>query len=186
MHSTRDLGTKALLAEVMGARDNPFFQETAALQLLNVLAQGLKVEAIAPGELQPQALLLRTKGAWSELENPWNEQSLKVQGVGERVPDPRYANPSWAKGERGKLYALGRVLRAAVLGEEDFTSSVFELRQFRDGYSGLKSSWYKRQHGLSTDLSTSERDGHSLSPWFASLVAPSQLARQPNGSRRRV
>jgi hypothetical protein len=170
-HETADLGKNATLGEVMGARDNPFVQETAALQLLKKLAEALRVGEFHQEQLQPQSLRLSIEASWRTLKNPRRKQTLGVRQTDSKHADPRYVNPTWANGERGELYALGRLLRAAVLGSNDFTASSFELSQYRDGYSGLKSSWFKRQHGLSTDLSASEWDTTSRSPWFASLVA---------------
>ena len=46
-------------------------------------------------------------------------------------------------------YRLGRLLRSAIIGESDFTTRFFPVREEQlDRYRGLQSSWYKRRMGL--------------------------------------
>jgi hypothetical protein len=154
----------------MSARDNPFVQETAALQLLQRLTEALLDGSITVDDLHPDGITLANKSSWAGLKNPRRTTSLSVKKRQAARNDARYAAPEWATGERKRLYALGRLVRAAVIGSSDFTASGFQLTQFRDGYLGLRSSWFKRQHGLSNDLSLSEWEPSSCSPWFASLI----------------
>lgn len=169
-HSTADLSRKSTLTQIMRARDNPFIQETAALQLLHQLAEAVVRNQFEADDLFPDGIALESTSNWTALLNPKRKLSLKVEKRSLQSKDPRYTTPSWAKGERALLYALGRVTRAAVLGNSDFTATGYEFFQCRDGYCGLRSSWFKRQHGLSAGLSISEWESASCSPWFASLI----------------
>lgn len=169
-HSTKDLTKQSKLSELMNADDNPFVQETAALQLLRKLAEALLDQTISVDDLHPSGVRLSTDSPWAWLKNPRRRLSLTVRRISSAKKDPRYVTPDWAEGDRADLYALGRLIRAAVIGKGDFTSTGFQLNQFRDGYHGLRSSWFKRQHGLSNDLTISEWEPSSCSPWLASLV----------------
>lgn len=169
-HSTKDLGTKATLSKVMTSRDNPFVQETAALKLLRGLAKAILQNKIGVENLHPDGIRVSCK-SWMGLINARTSSKLSFLPQNRSRKDPRYGIPAWATGARESLYALGRLVRAAVIGSTDYTSTGFQLNQSRDGYQGLRSSWFKRQHGLSNDLTLSEWDPSSSSPWFSSLIS---------------
>ncbi|RPM00078.1 hypothetical protein IPC462_10440 [Pseudomonas aeruginosa] len=68
-------------------------------------------------------------------------------------------------------YRLGRLLRSAIIGESDFTTRFFPLREEQfDRYRGLQSSWYKRRMGLMPLSRGLGEEPTPISPWLNELV----------------
>jgi hypothetical protein len=68
-------------------------------------------------------------------------------------------------------YRLGRILRAAIIGESDYTSRHYPLREDTfDRYRGLQSSWYKRRMGLMPLTAGLGAEPTPISPWLNELI----------------
>lgn len=168
-YATSSLGKSESLMRVMRATNNPFTQETAALQLLDAIAAELASGKLAIKDLHPDGLQLKGEN-WNSLAEPKIASSLQVSKTNKIANDLRYSLPAWATGDRASLYALGRIIRSSMLGVVDFTASSAQSKQLLDGYRGLRTSWFKRQHGLSGKLDLSEWEHCSCSPWLDSLL----------------
>jgi len=168
-YKTRDLKSSETLFAVMRARNNPFYQETAALQLLRILAKKVYDGDLPEDTLHPSGLVLKSK-SWDGLKRPSKKKRLSVESNEVSMDDARYELPSWLHGERRKMYSIGRVVRAAMLGVMDYTTSAANTDRMRDGYHGCRTSWYKRQHGMFGGLALSRWEACSCSPWMESLL----------------
>lgn len=83
---------------------------------------------------------------------------------------PRNAPPNWCRTELRWAYALGRILRACIVGDPDFTARGFLLREEHARYRGLSSSWFKRRLGLLSSPEGLLGEPSPLSPWLTSFV----------------
>lgn len=168
-YDTSSLAKSESLLRVMRATNNPFKQETAALQLLDSIATELANERLLVADLHPDGLRLQV-ASWDGIVEPKATQSIRVSKTNVAAKDARYRLPSWADNERALLYAIGRIIRSAMLGVVDFTASSAQRKQQLDGYCGVRTSWYKRQHGLTGHIELSEWEYASCSPWLESLL----------------
>lgn len=164
------LGSAAVpLTKVVLRRDNPFRQENAALGLTAAV-----LEAIARPEYRDACAywgLLDLRVAcnrWADPQHP--DAGFDIQVVEKAPSDPRNQPPNWCPAEMAWAYALGRILRACIVGDADFTARGFLIREDHARYRGLSSSWLKRRLGL---LNTPEGllgEPAPLSPWLIELI----------------
>jgi hypothetical protein len=161
-------GKRSLLA-IVTHPENPFVQENALLkltvELLKAASSGLldndgvgldwlSVECADWGRIQdPSTQIILTFKAPNKIVQPWNE------------------TPSWCSDELAWAYRLGRLLRSAIIGESDFTTRFFPLREEQfDRYRGIQSSWYKRRLGLMPLSRGLGEEPTPISPWLNELV----------------
>ena len=161
------------LTAVAATTDNPFRHENAALRLLMAVVDLLKRRtATISGSVSPHAVLVSCSD-WSKLPNPcWKPDELKLDlKLGKADNDPRYALPAWCDADRQSFMIVGRLLRAAVTGETDYTAPAFFAASPREGYQGVRTSWYKRQYGMFHRSDALGGPQASCSPWLAELLA---------------
>ena len=156
------------LVRVVLRRDNPFRQENAALGLAAALLEAM---IASKPNLSWSALgLLDLRVAcdrWSDPQHPDASFTITVE-AGE--PDPRNQPPAWCLPKMHWAYALGRILRACIVGDPDFTARGHLLREDSAGYRGLSSSWYKRRLGLLNTPDGLLGEPAPLSPWLTGLI----------------
>jgi hypothetical protein len=129
-------------------------------------------KATISSSVSPHAVLVSCSD-WSKLPNPtWRPDELKLDlKLSKADDDPRYALPAWCDAERQPLMIVGRLLRAAVTGETDYTAPAFFAASPREGYQGVRTSWYKRQYGMFHRPDALGGPQASCSPWLAELLA---------------
>lgn len=164
------LGSDPLpLIRVVLRRDNPFRQENAALGLLAALLKAM----IQPKHLEARSSwgLLSFEVACNRWKNPQHpDASFEITVIKDAPADPRNSPPDWCGENMAWAYAVGRILRACIVGDPDFTARGFLVREDHVSYRGLSSSWFKRRLGL---LNTSEGllgEPAPLSPWLIDLI----------------
>lgn len=182
--------TPVRLLDVLSAELNPFQQETAALRLASELAaQWSKIDnRTTPDLLTPARVSILCK-SWRKLEDPTatlqaNDFQITILPA-EEVPDRRFKVPRWCASTRRWRVEVGQVLRAAILGQPDF-SRTYRAAPVIQGvrkYRGTSTSWYKRKHGL-----LNERQGLGdrllpMSPWMSEFL--SRLLDWPGMQARR-
>ena len=163
------------LAKVASAVDNPFKHENAALRLLMSLIDFLidLGEDYSFEKLSPHSIQLNCPD-WSRLKNPcWKHEELRLKATfaNTSFEDPRYLLPNWCSAERRSFMVLGRLLRVAITGELDYTSTNYFGSRDREGYQGIRSSWYKRQYGMFQRPDALGGPQASCSPWITELLA---------------
>jgi hypothetical protein len=164
------LGTAPVpLIKVVLRSDNPFRQENAALGLVAAL-----LDAMARPEHFDDCAswgLLNLSVACNRWHDPQHPDATFVITVAERGSiDPRNAIPTWCRQAMAWAYAVGRILRACVIGDADFTSRGFLLREDHARYRGLSSSWFKRRVGLLNSPEGLLGEPAPLSPWLTELI----------------
>ena len=172
----RDLGNKkASLITVSGARDNPFTEENAVLQLILASLAQLDDGGVLGGHgISPERVLLSCND-WTVLSDPTvsvAHHGLKVElGPEFSASDPRYAIPAWCPPRRRWLMALGRIIRMAITGNPDYSALAIPNDAGPSRYVGIKTSWYKRQHGLLNRPDALGGPQSGCSPWISELIS---------------
>ncbi len=161
------------LTVVAATTDNPFRHENAALRLLIAIVDLLNsTQTTVSDSISPHAVLVKCSD-WLKLANPcWkpDELTLDLQPVN-TDDDPRYALPAWCDPKRRPFMAVGRLLRAAITGEADYTVPAFFAALTHEGYQGVRTSWFKRQYGMFHRPDALGGPQASCSPWLAELLA---------------
>lgn len=160
---------KRSLYSVVSHPENPFVQENA---LLKLGAELLKAEHSS--WLDQDGLCLNSLSVecsdWSKIQHPDIKLILTVKSPN-KVAHPWNLTPSWCLEEMAWAYRLGRLLRSAIIGEDDFTTRFYPQREeVFDRYRGLQSSWYKRRMGLMPLSGGLGEEPTPISPWLNELV----------------
>ncbi len=165
------------LSRVITHPTHPFRHENALLRLAIGVA-GLPIWA-EQSECMYTVFDLDIKcSAWQLLDDPDGPPlQVRLAPTSAARYGPRQETPAWCRKPRAWQYALGAILRAAAVGNNDFTLGwrlgVDELGWYR----GLPSTSARRRLGM---LHTSQALGGSVSsvtPWFSGML--SALLRWP-------
>ena len=147
------------LTAIMTRGDNPFRDEVAALRLLQALVREWPTTTtLAPGGaagfLDPRRIDVSCPD-WSRIGDPrlpWTPEWFRASIRPEVLPrDPRYEPEAQDSLPERWQEDLARVVRAAIVGRQDFTEfAAYPASDPTQGsrYFGIRSSWYKRKHGL--------------------------------------
>jgi len=163
--------TRSLL-HVMQDTENVFGQENGVLLLAKALLTVTGIEARLSSGLSAVDVTL-TCSDWSRVhELPKEEGFLRVQlsEPSEKV-SPLYENPQWVADEKSWLYGLGRILRAALTGEFDFTCRRYLVTEEIGQYTGLRSSWFKRRFGMLNSGTGLLDEPGPVSPWLSGFLS---------------
>ena len=160
------------LLQLMNEPDNLFGQENGVLMLAVALLRHPGIEAHLSSALTANDIVLRCED-WSRIHAmPGPDDFLSIDSI---VPsdsaNPLYANPPWVADESAWLYGLGRILRAALTGEFDFTSRRFLVTEEVGRYTGLRSTWFKRRFGLLNSGRGLLDEPGPVSPWLSGLLS---------------
>lgn len=161
-------GRRSLLA-VVTHPENPFVQENALLKLTAEL-----LKAAPSGFLDNDGVGLDWLSVecadWSRIQDP-NTTIIVTIKAPNKIVQPWNEKPSWCSNSLAWAYRLGRLLRSAIIGESDFTTRFFPLREEQfDRYRGIQSSWYKRRLGLMPLSRGLGEEPTPISPWLNELV----------------
>ncbi|HEX5311981.1 RNA-directed DNA polymerase [Aquabacterium sp.] len=156
------------LAYVAAHPENPFVQENALLKLavglLHDADKTLAVDSVCIHRVNIEC------DNWASIQNP--DVGIKVSFNDDVAYSPPWTEtPPWVQDDMRWAYRLGRVLRAAIIGESDYTSRHYPLREHTfDRYRGLQSSWYKRRMGLMPLTDGLGPEPTPVSPWLNELI----------------
>ncbi|WP_308142719.1 RNA-directed DNA polymerase [Burkholderia pseudomallei] len=160
------------LLRLMLDDDNPFRQENGVLMLARALLQIDGISERLSNGLSAQDIVLSCAD-WSSVHAlPAEKDFLIVQLLPSvAVSDPLYSTPPWVEEEKAWLYGLGRILRAALTGEFDFTSRRALVTEELGQYTGLRSTWFKRRFGLLNSARGLLDEPGPVSPWMSGLLS---------------
>ncbi len=163
--------TKTLL-QAISEKDNLFAQENGVLMLAKVLLSKGGIEQALAAGLSPTGITL-TCDDWPALHAmPNNKDFIKVSDLElEELLNPIYSAPTWVSPSKVWLYGLGRVLRAALTGEYDFTTRRYLVTEDVGRYGGLRSTWYKRRFGLLNSGQGLLEEPAPISPWLSGFLS---------------
>lgn len=160
------------LSRVISSEYNGFQVEHALLKLALKLIEQVQKDTHLM-EMPPSSIAVKlTSGStWKYL---WQAQFDKLEL---KIPlsDPRFKLPSWIVNEPGsytdhqKIYWIGCILRAAVLGGADCTGTRWK-KSNTVTYSGLRSSWYKRRMGMLHSPEALIGEYATVSQWTSELL----------------
>lgn len=166
-------GGKRALTAIVAHPENPFVQENALLKLAAELLSAKHVEALSQDGIGLDWLLVECKD-WSRIQDPGSRFEIIIKAPGRRSNrciHPWNEKPSWCAEDMAWAYRLGQLLRSAIIGESDFTTRFFPLREEQfDRYRGLQSSWYKRRMGLMPLSRGLGEEPTPISPWLNEMV----------------
>lgn len=161
-------GRRSLLS-IVAHPENPFVQENALLKLAAELLKAECSRCLDNDGLGLDWLSIEC-GDWNKIQHPDVPLTLIVKAPN-KVVHPWNEKPSWCSEEMAWAYRLGRLLRSAIIGESDFTTRFFPMREEQlDRYRGLQSSWYKRRMGLMPLSRGLGEEPTPISPWLNELV----------------
>lgn len=160
------------LLQVMTAPQNVFAQENGVLILAAALLRHPGIEGRMADGLSVGDIVLDCQD-WARLNAlPESDKFLSVNLLEQsESTNPLYGNPPWVVDDRAWLYGLGRILRAALTGEFDFTSRRFLVTEDVGKYTGLRSTWFKRRFGLLNSGRGLLDEPGPVSPWLSGLLS---------------
>lgn len=159
---------KRSLAAIVSHPENPFVQENALLKLAEVLLEE-HVGRLFDDKLSTHSLMIDCAD-WGSIQSPYVKLEVEI-GNGKKTHPAWAENPPWCLDEMAWAYRLGRLLRSAIIGGDDFTTRFYPLREEAlDRYRGLQSTWYKRRMGLAALTNGLGEEPTPVSPWLNELV----------------
>lgn len=153
--------TGVSLLGIIKRNDNPFSHENAVLALISSILENT--------EFKQPIDLANTKVS---CDNWVNIQSLNQEIEVTELSyddDPLYQVPDWVSESHKPLYYAGMLIRSCLVGHLDWsTSNNFEAKTGR--YTGIKSSYVKRQLGLMHSPESINGEAAAMSSWLSSLL----------------
>jgi hypothetical protein len=100
---------------------------------------------------------------------------LKIEVEPDHVGDDRYNQPPWLEDStRAWQYQIGMLLRAAAVGNEDFSQTYAPVHEpviGRRSYRGFRGDWHRRQLGLLQDPFRISGPSSTITSWIGELLA---------------
>lgn len=167
-----DKDARLPLLRLISAPLNPFSQENGLLALAQALLEKPDVEQVLSAGLHIGEIVARCKD-WSRIQSlPAHEPNfLEITFDRDQGIDPLYEPPPWVESDVAWLYGLGRILRACITGEFDFTAGRYLTTEDASRYYGLRSTWFKRRFGLLNTGRGLLDEPAPISPWLSSLLS---------------
>lgn len=161
-------GKRALIS-IVSHPENPFVQENALLKLGAELLKAQNSNWLEQDGLNLDWISVVCDD-WSKIQRPDTQLTLTIKRPN-KIVQPWNEKPSWCLEEMAWAYRLGRLLRSAIIGENDFTTRYHALREESfERYRGLQSNWYKRRMGLMPLSAGLGEEPTPISPWLNELV----------------
>lgn len=160
------------LFTVMQSSDNPFRQENGLLLLAKAILQKEGVAELLSNGLAVTDIKVDCKD-WNRIFSLPREEGFLDVTLDQPEKDPcyLYKQPDWVADDKAWLYAFGRILRAAMTGEPDFTTRRYVLTEEATRYRGLVGSWSSRRIGLLNSAQGLMNEPSPISPWLSSLMS---------------
>lgn len=162
-------GTWLSLAEAIAHPSKVFQQENALLQLGMALTS--LGDAWNTGTLKSQFDLQVRCSDWAALNNPHITVLELKPSPARGGSSEMFRPPRWCKPKAAWMYALGRVLRAAALGNNDFTLSARLGVHEAGWYRGISSTVAKRRLGMLHSSQAIGGTSSAITPWFSALLS---------------
>jgi len=154
------------LLGIIKRADNPFAHENAALKLLDTLLVNQKDEFFDHS--------IDINNCKISCDDWINLQSLNVDLTFSPVTinkgeEDLYPIPVWVSDDHKKLYRIGIFIRSCLIGKLDWTASNY-LRAEGVKYTGIKTSFSKRQLGMMHSPEVLIGDTAPMSNWLSDLL----------------
>jgi hypothetical protein len=167
-------GVPISLLAVIKRHDNPFAHENASLALLIAIINGGEY-SISP-DLPPvwgvdEAELIDLSNCkvicsdWDNIQSL--STSVSIQSLSEK--NPLFSIPKWIEVDHRPLYCLGTFLRSCIIGNVDWSAGRLK-DSTSAGYTGVKTSFLKRQLGMMHSPEAMVGEGAPMSNWISSLL----------------
>jgi Reverse transcriptase (RNA-dependent DNA polymerase) len=163
------------LLGVIKRTDNPFAHENAALALLMAIFNGgkfgVKKDAIADDVIEFEKIIdianckVSCKD-WSKIQSLDVEVEILQPGNDEEAIFPV---PEWVSDSHKSLYRIGIFLRSCLLGSIDWSGMNVRMAN-QAKYTGLKTSFMKRQLGMMHSPEAINGETAPMSGWVSSLL----------------
>lgn len=160
------------LFAIMQSPDNPFRQENGLLLLAYALLQEKGIDQMLNEGLAVTDIRIACKD-WGRIYSLPKEDNFLELTLDQPESDPcyLYKQPDWVADDKAWLYAFGRILRAAITGEPDFTTRRYVLTEEASRYRGLVSSWSSRRIGLLNSSHGLIDEPSPISPWLSAFIS---------------
>jgi hypothetical protein len=161
-----ELTNEVSLLGLVKRTDNPFAHENGMLKLLDtVLEQAIENDNHFEKVIDINNSKIKCDD-WTKL------QSLDVELLFTPTwldDTGLYPTPKWVSKEHKPLYRIGIFIRSCLLGKLDWSSSHFTYRD-NTKYSGIKTSFVKRQLGMMHSPEALNGDTAPMSDWLSCLL----------------
>jgi hypothetical protein len=157
------------LAQAIASSPNPFGQENGILNLAAALVIKLSQASVPPETLTPLSVQLKCED-WSRINDPRSPLLIVSIKPSLAATDPRYVTPTWCEPGREWMYAIGRILRAAITGDSDFTARQWLTHEDVGQYLGIQSTWHKRRFGMMHTGAGMGTTTTPITPWLTELL----------------
>jgi hypothetical protein len=155
--------TPVSLLGIIKRSDNPFAHENASLALLEAILN--HEESIDLDKMLDMANCKISCEDWSNIQS----LEVKLTFIPEYADDPLFPIPIWITDQHRPLYQLGAFLRSCLLGGIDWSSSNLMLSS-QPNYTGLKTSFMKRQLGMMHSPEAINGERAPMSDWMSCLL----------------
>ncbi|WP_163539004.1 RNA-directed DNA polymerase [Gracilibacillus sp. YIM 98692] len=160
---------KYSFVNIIKNKNNPFKQENALLLLATKLLDKDNINYLQDNRYKIENIKIECND-WKKVQNPtykgltvkWNKQ---MDGKNES-----FEIPSWIEEEYEWMYKLGAILRAAFVGEFDFTAHTYLYRGDMGIYKGIKSNSYTRSFSLINHGKGITGETMPITPWLSEFL----------------
>lgn len=165
-------GGEVTLLRLMAFVTNEFSQENALLLLTQALLRFPSIIDDLNSGVDASEITLTCED-WDEIQAlPEDEGFFKVVRIQRAsTVHPLYSTPIWIDVDKAWLYGLGRILRAALTGELDYTTRRYLVTEELGGYRGLRGTWFSRQFGLLNSNKGLLDEPAPVSPWLSDFLS---------------
>lgn len=156
------------LIDVIHSEVNPFQQENAVLNLFRELLKH-KTFKQNPNSISINNIRIKCEN-WNDIQN-LNKSNLITLMIDPDIDNSLINSfPEWIEDSNEWKYNIGKILRSCIIGEYDFTTNAFLIRNDSNHYKGLRSTSFSRQLGMSNKSQTLFSDPFPISPWLIELL----------------
>lgn len=168
---------KLKLSNIIASEENCFVHEAATIKLALGLLKLLENRRDAL-TLSPKQILVSSPDSitWHEIWNPKASEIVCHIAEANKFSDPRFNIPEWLFSTENdidesakKIYWIGTILRAAVVGGCDFTGNRWKSNNL-DTYKGVRTSWFKRRMGMMHSPESLVGEYATITGWLSELL----------------
>ena len=154
------------LLGIVKRTDNPFAHENGMLKLLETLLEQKKDD----DDFFEKIIDINNSKIgcddWAQLQS----LNVDLKFTPETIDDGGlYPIPEWVSEEHKKMYRVGIFIRSCLIGNLDWTASRY-VRSDNAQYSGIKTSFAKRQLGMMHSPEALNGDTAPMSNWLSCLL----------------
>ncbi|CAD7550066.1 RNA-directed DNA polymerase [Aeromonas hydrophila] len=165
------------LASIIASDGNHFEHESALLKLGLGLIDLLETtpDALTASPKEIKVKIFKTH-SWCDIWKP-EVKKITCDFIGDsQIKDPRFSIPEWLSCQDSKsddnakkIYWIGTILRASVIGGCDFTGNRWKSNDYTT-YKGVRTSWYKRRMGMMHSPESLIGEYATITGWFSELL----------------